>query len=64
MMQLFNYIGTAYNYQRGIENIQYLSPEQIGRRLIEKPNYITYIGYVNFLPACMVGPSFQFKDFD
>jgi len=26
MMQLFNYIGMAYNYQRGIEDPQNLSP--------------------------------------
>lgn len=35
------------------------------RRVIkERPSYITYLGYVNFLPACLIGPVYQFRDFE
>lgn len=28
------------------------------------PDILTYIGYVFFLPSCLVGPVFQFRDFE
>lgn len=56
MMQLFNYIGLAYNYQNGAKPDTDLTADQMQRRVIQKPNYLTYLGYVNFLPACLVGP--------
>jgi hypothetical protein len=34
MMQLFNYIGLAYNYQNGAKPIESLSPDQIERRVV------------------------------
>lgn len=27
------------------------------------PDILTYIGYVFFLPACLVGPVYEFKDY-
>lgn len=31
--------------------------EDAKKRVIkDTPNYITYLGYVNFLPACLIGP--------
>lgn len=64
MMQLFNYIGMAYNYQNGIKDPAKLSQDQLDRRIIDKPNYITYLGYVNFLPASLVGPVYEYIDFE
>ena len=64
MMQLFNYIGLGYNYQNGALPEERLSQDQLQRRLVAPPNYLTYLGYVNFLPACMVGPSYEYVDFD
>ena len=64
MMQLFNYIGLAYNYQNGARPLEDLSLEQAGRRVVDKPNYLTYLGYVNFLPACLVGPTYEYVDFE
>jgi lysophospholipid acyltransferase len=64
MMQLFNYIGLAYNYQNGDRPEQELTPSQRQRRVVQKPSYITYLGYVNFLPACVVGPVYEYADFD
>ncbi len=64
MMQLFNYIGLAYNYQNGARPEDELSAEQLQRRVVQKPNYLTYLGYVNFLPACLVGPVYEYADFD
>lgn len=64
MMQLFNYIGLGYNYQNGAKPAEKLSQDQLQRRIVDAPNYLTYLGYVNFLPACMVGPSYEYVDFD
>jgi len=64
MMQLFNYIGLAYNYQNGAEPEEKLSKEQLARRVVEAPKYLTYLGYVNFLPACLVGPVYEYCDFE
>lgn len=64
MMQLFNYIGMGYNYQNGIKDKNLLSNDQISRRIVERPSYITYLGYVNFLPACLVGPVYEYIDFE
>ena len=64
MMQLFNYIGLGYNYQNGGKPESALSNEQLQRRVVDKPSYITYMGYVNFLPACLVGPVYEYSDYD
>jgi hypothetical protein len=64
MMQLFNYIGLGYNYQNGAKTDESLSADQLQRRVVDKPNYITYMGYVNFLPACLVGPVYEYADYD
>ena len=64
MMQLFNYIGLGYNYQNGAKPEAALSPDQLQRRVVEKPSYVTYMGYVNFLPACLVGPVYEYSDYD
>lgn len=63
-MQLFNYIGLAYNYQNGAVDPAKLNADQFQRRVVEKPSYLTYLGYVNFLPACFVGPCFEYADYD
>jgi lysophospholipid acyltransferase len=64
MMQLFNYIGLGYNYQNGGKSVDKLTADQLERRVVDKPNYLTYLGYVNFLPACLVGPVYEYADFD
>ena len=62
-MQLFNYISLGYNYQNGAKKEEELNAGQIQRRIIDKPSYITYLGFVNFLPASLVGPTYEFTDF-
>lgn len=64
MMQLFNYAGLGYNYQNGEKDQDRLTADQIKRRVIARPEYLTYIGYVFFLPACLVGPVYQYTDFE
>lgn len=64
MMQLFNYIGLGYNYANGAADTAKLSPSQIKRRVVDRPSYLTYLGYVNFMPACLVGPVYEYADFD
>ena len=63
MMQLFVWVGMAYNYQNGLKDKSKLSEDAQRRVINERPNYITYLGYVNFLPACLVGPVYEFRDF-
>jgi len=29
-----------------------------------RPNYYTYLGYVNFLPACLIGPVYEYRDYE
>lgn len=31
---------------------------------MDLPDYLTYIGYVFFLPACLIGPVFEFRDYE
>lgn len=30
----------------------------------QRPDYITYMGYVNFLPACLIGPVYEYRDYE
>ncbi len=64
MMQLFVWVGMGYNYQNGGENLETLSEGQKRRMIKERPNYITYLGCVNFLPACLVGPVYEYRDYE
>lgn len=64
MMQLFNYIGFGYNYANGALDDSQLNEGQIKRKIIARPSYLSYMGYVNFTPACLVGPVFEYSDYD
>lgn len=64
MMQLFVWVGMGYNYQNGAEPSEKLTHDQKKRMIVQRPNYITYLGCVNFLPACLVGPVYEYKDYD
>ena len=63
MMQVFLYIGLAYNYQNG-KDVQNLSESAKKRAVKHVPDYLTYLGYVFFLPCCLIGPVFEFRDFE
>jgi hypothetical protein len=52
------YVGLAYNYQNGLKSDDELSTDAQQRKVVELPDYFTYIGYVFFLPASLVGPCF------
>lgn len=58
MMQTFLYAGLAYNYQNGLKPDDKMSESAIKRKVIDLPDYVTYLGYVFFLPACLIGPVF------
>lgn len=58
MMQTFLYVGLAYNYENGLKSDELLTPSAIKRKVVNLPDYLTYIGYVFFLPSCLVGPVF------
>ena len=53
MMQVFLYVGFAYNYQDGL-NENNNSP----RKITQLPSPTEFVGYVFFLPASLVGPVF------
>lgn len=58
MMQTFLYVGLAYNYQHGLKPDTQLSEDANKRKVKDLPDYLTYMGYVCFLPASQVGPVF------
>ena len=64
MMQVFNYVGMAYNYSNGGKDIAELTDDQVKRRIVDPPEYLTYLGYIMFPAACLVGPVYEYSDFD
>jgi len=46
-----------------MKDISQLSADQIKRRIVDRPNYLTYMSYVNFMPACLVGPVYEYVDY-
>ena len=57
MMQVFQYISFSYNYQDGG------SAERNEFTILKLPPYAEYLGYVMFIPSCLVGPVFEFNDY-
>lgn len=53
MMQVFLYIGFAYNYQDGKD-----TNNNNTRKIVDFPPLYEFIGYLFFLPATLVGPVF------
>lgn len=64
MMQTFLYVGLAYNYQNGLKSDDQLSQDAQRRKVVHLPDFLTYVGFMFFLPASLVGPCFEFRDFD
>lgn len=58
MMQYFLYVSLGWNYRNGGKAMEELSEDEKRRCILKLPNYFTYLGYVFFLPACLVGPVF------
>lgn len=58
MMQTFLYVGLAFNYENGLKSDELLTQSAIQRKVVKLPDYLTYIGYVFFLPSSLVGPVF------
>ena len=54
MMQVFQYISFSFNYQDGL-----LAQKENNEFTIKRlPPYAEYLGYVLFVPSCLVGPVF------
>ena len=64
MMQMFLYVGVGYNYQRGMKPDHELTEEASKRKILERPYYFTYMGYVSSMPPCLVGPVFEYRDYE
>lgn len=64
MMQTFLYVGLAYNYQNGLKPDAELTEDAQKRKVMTLPDPLTYIGFLFFLPASLVGPCFEFRDFE
>lgn len=62
MMQVFLYVGFAYNYQDGAAGASHQSLAS-ERTIYSFPSYKEYLGYVLFVPSCLVGPVFEFNDY-
>lgn len=64
MMQIFLYVGLAFNYQRGAQPDHELSEGARARKIVNRPDYLTYMGFVFFLPSALVGPTFEYRDYE
>ncbi len=56
-MQLFVFVGFAFNYQDGgNESIKH------SRKITYLPSYFNYLSFMLFPPACLVGPVYEYND--
>lgn len=53
MMQVFQYISFSYNYQDGHKGTSVNE-----YTIVELPSLWEYLGYMQFVPSCLVGPVF------
>lgn len=58
MMQVFQYISFSYNYQDGLAD-----KDQTEFTIKVLPSYAEYLGYAMFIPSCLIGPVFEFNDY-
>ena len=52
----------AFSYAGG-EKIENLTKDQIERRVVKLPGVIQYFSYVFFCCGCIMGPFFEYSDF-
>ena len=56
MVLVCKYSLFAYNIQDGLTEEEKLNEEQKHYRVTRKVTFLEYIGYINFLPTCIMGP--------
>lgn len=53
----------AYNIEDGVTDVDKLSDEQKRFRIVEEVGFLDYLGYLSFLPTCLVGPPIEYRDY-
>lgn len=57
------YMSVGFNYQNGGKPDEKLRPDELRRAIKERPEILTYIGYMWYTPACLAGPVYEFNDY-
>lgn len=65
MISTTKFITFAYCYQDGAYKTEELNypKEQSLRRIVERPSFWVYLGYIQFIPTAMIGPTFEYSDY-
>ena len=64
MMNTPKYTSFAWNYKDGAEPKEKLSDDQYQRRIEKLPGFWQYFSYIFFYASSLVGPAFDFKEYD
>ena len=64
MILVCKYSLFAYNIQDGALSPEKCSEEQLRYRITKQTNYLDFLGYLTFLPTCLIGPPLEFNDYD
>lgn len=66
MISTTKFITFAYCYQDGAYEVEELNypQEQASRRILSLPSLWKYLGYIQFIPTAMIGPTFEYSDYD
>jgi D-alanyl-lipoteichoic acid acyltransferase DltB (MBOAT superfamily) len=63
MILVCKYSLLAYDLQDGAASPEKLSEEQRRNRIARDITFLEFMGYVNFLPTCLLGPPLEFNDY-
>jgi lysophospholipid acyltransferase len=64
MMIICKFSTIAFNYEDGGKDEAELKLDYFkSKRLLEKPTLLEIFSFIFFYPSCLIGPSFEFKDY-
>ena len=63
MILVCKYSLLAYNIDDGRTEESKLTAEQLRNRVTSPVGFLDFMGYVNFLPTCLIGPPLEYNDF-
>ena len=63
MILVCKYSLLAYDLQDGATETEKLTPEQRRNRIARGISFVEFMGYLNFLPTCLMGPPLEFNDY-
>lgn len=63
MILVSKYSLLAYNIDDGRAEEAKLTAEQLRNRVTSSVGFLDFMGYVSFLPTCLIGPPLEYNDF-